>query len=110
MLPILVCVWSVGCIKTHKSRESYDTVCWCSSCFCLVISDANDLCARMEKLQRKGNLRRGARLCLLLLALLHEATGQRRKTGRRNNYRLHDDGGNGKTLCEMDSVGSSDAR
>ncbi|KAM7421497.1 hypothetical protein PAMA_015576 [Pampus argenteus] len=55
----------------------------------------------MEMLQRKGNLRRGVRLCLLLLALVHEATGQRRKTGRRNNYRLHDDGGNALT-CSLE--------
>ncbi|XP_074508970.1 uncharacterized protein LOC141778537 [Sebastes fasciatus] len=48
-----------------------------------------------------GNLRRGVGLCLLLLALVHEATGQRRKTGRRNNYRLHDDGGNGLT-CSLE--------
>ncbi|KAM7382966.1 hypothetical protein PAMP_002657 [Pampus punctatissimus] len=52
-------------------------------------------------LQRKGNLRRGVGLCLLLLALVHEATGQRRKTGRRNNYRLHDDGGNALT-CSLE--------
>uniref|UniRef100_A0A4W6G2H0 Collagen alpha-1(XXVIII) chain n=1 Tax=Lates calcarifer TaxID=8187 RepID=A0A4W6G2H0_LATCA len=50
---------------------------------------------------RRGNLRRGVGLCLLLLALVHEATGQRRKTGRRNNYRLHDDGGNGLT-CSLE--------
>lgn len=53
--------------------------------------------ARMEMLLR-GNLRRGVGLCLLLLALVHEATGQRRKTGRKNNNdnnRLHDDGGTG---------------
>ncbi|GAA6217249.1 collagen alpha-1(XXVIII) chain-like isoform X1 [Lates japonicus] len=54
----------------------------------------------MEML-RRGNLRRGVGLCLLLLALVHEATGQRRKTGRRNNYRLHDDGGNGLT-CSLE--------
>ncbi|XP_069544117.1 collagen, type XXVIII, alpha 1b [Brachyistius frenatus] len=54
----------------------------------------------MEMLQ-KGNLSRGVGLCLLLLALVHEATGQRRKTGRRNNYRLHDDGGNGLT-CSLE--------
>ncbi|KAE8289237.1 Collagen alpha-1(XXVIII) chain Precursor [Larimichthys crocea] len=50
--------------------------------------------SRMEMLLR-GNLRRGVALCLLLLALVHEATGQRRKPGRKNNYRLHDEGGNG---------------
>lgn len=49
----------------------------------------------------KGNLSRGVGLCLLLLALLHKATGQRRKTGRRNNYKLHDDGGNGVT-CSLE--------
>ncbi len=53
----------------------------------------------------RGNLRRGVALCLLLLALVHEATGQRRKTGRRNNYRLHDggndDGVNGNSLYEV---------
>ncbi|XP_035527728.1 collagen, type XXVIII, alpha 1b [Morone saxatilis] len=54
----------------------------------------------MEMLLR-GNLRRGVALCLLLLALVGEATGQRRKTGRRNNYRLHDDGGNGLT-CSLE--------
>ncbi len=48
----------------------------------------------------RGNLRRGAALCLLLLALVHEATGQRR-TGRRNNYKLHDDGVNGNSLYEL---------
>ncbi|XP_049439428.1 collagen, type XXVIII, alpha 1b isoform X2 [Epinephelus fuscoguttatus] len=54
----------------------------------------------MEVLLR-GNLRRGVGLCLLLLALVHEATGQRRKTGRRNNYRLRDDGENGMT-CSLE--------
>ncbi|XP_065814269.1 collagen, type XXVIII, alpha 1b isoform X1 [Labrus bergylta] len=54
----------------------------------------------MEIFQR-GNLRRGVALCLLLLALTHEATGQRRNTGRRNNYRLHEDGGNGLT-CSLE--------
>ncbi|XP_029307094.1 collagen, type XXVIII, alpha 1b [Cottoperca gobio] len=54
----------------------------------------------MEMLLR-GNLRRGVGLCLLLLALVHEATGQRRKTGRRNNNKLHDDGGNGLT-CSLE--------
>ncbi|XP_070691171.1 collagen, type XXVIII, alpha 1b [Pempheris klunzingeri] len=54
----------------------------------------------MEMLLR-GNLRRGVGLCLLLLALLHEATGQRRKTGRRNNHRQHDEGGNGLT-CSLE--------
>ncbi|XP_023249185.1 collagen alpha-1(XXVIII) chain-like [Seriola lalandi dorsalis] len=56
----------------------------------------------MEMLLR-GNLRRGVGLCLLLLALVHEATGQRRKTGRRNNYRLHDDGGNASGMtCSLE--------
>ncbi|KAG7216466.1 hypothetical protein INR49_001952, partial [Caranx melampygus] len=56
----------------------------------------------MEMLLR-GNLRRGVGLCLLLLALAHEATGQRRKTGRRNNYRLHDDGGNASgMMCSLE--------
>ncbi|XP_068426632.1 collagen, type XXVIII, alpha 1b [Clinocottus analis] len=54
----------------------------------------------MEKSLR-GNLRRGVGLCLLLLALVHQASGQRRKTGRRNNYKLHDDGGNGLT-CSLE--------
>lgn len=49
----------------------------------------------------KGNLSRGVGLCLLLLALLHKATGQRRKAGRRNNYKLHDDGGNGNSSDEV---------
>ncbi|XP_038566524.1 collagen, type XXVIII, alpha 1b [Micropterus salmoides] len=49
----------------------------------------------------RGNMRRGVGLCLLLLALVYEATSQRRKTGRRNNYRLHDDGGNGLT-CSLE--------
>ncbi|KAM3614078.1 uncharacterized protein V6R79_009784 [Siganus canaliculatus] len=44
----------------------------------------------METLPR-GNVRRGVALCFLLLALAHGATGQRRKPGRRNNYRLQDD-------------------
>ncbi|TKS82578.1 Collagen alpha-1(XXVIII) chain [Collichthys lucidus] len=48
----------------------------------------------MEMLLR-GNLGRGVALCLLLLALVHEATGQRRKPGHKNNYRLHDEGANG---------------
>ncbi|KAG8009788.1 Collagen alpha-1(XXVIII) chain [Nibea albiflora] len=56
----------------------------------------------MEMLLR-GNLRRGVALCLLLLALVHEATGQRRKTGRKNNYRLHDEGGNG-VPCSLEVV------
>ncbi|XP_035813413.2 collagen, type XXVIII, alpha 1b isoform X2 [Amphiprion ocellaris] len=46
-------------------------------------------------------LSRGLGLCFLLLALVHDTTGQRRKTGRRNNYRLHDDGGNGLT-CSLE--------
>ncbi|CAJ1062945.1 collagen%2C type XXVIII, alpha 1b [Xyrichtys novacula] len=54
----------------------------------------------MEMLLR-GNLRTGVALCLLLLALRHEATGQRRNTGRSNNYRLHDDGGNGM-MCSLE--------
>ncbi|XP_032375562.1 collagen, type XXVIII, alpha 1b isoform X2 [Etheostoma spectabile] len=54
----------------------------------------------MEMLLR-GNLRRGVGLCILLLALVHGATGQRRKTGRKNNYRLHDDGGIGLT-CSLE--------
>ncbi|KAM4581200.1 collagen, type XXVIII, alpha 1b [Odontesthes bonariensis] len=51
---------------------------------------------RMEMLLRR-NLSRRLGFCLLLLALVHEATGQRRKASRKNNYRLHDDGGNGLT-------------
>ncbi|XP_067367921.1 collagen, type XXVIII, alpha 1b isoform X2 [Channa argus] len=54
----------------------------------------------MEMLLR-GNLRRGVGLCILLLLLTHEATSQRRKTGRRNNYKLHDDGTNGQT-CSLE--------
>lgn len=65
---------------------------------CLVYATA--LSARMEMLLR-GNLSKGVALCLLLLALANEATGQRRKTGRRNYYRLHDDGGNGNSLNEV---------
>ncbi|XP_026172903.1 collagen, type XXVIII, alpha 1b [Mastacembelus armatus] len=49
----------------------------------------------------RGKLRRGLGLCLLLLAFLHEATGQRRITGRRNNHRLHNDGENGLT-CSLE--------
>uniref|UniRef100_A0A3Q1HEG1 Uncharacterized protein n=1 Tax=Anabas testudineus TaxID=64144 RepID=A0A3Q1HEG1_ANATE len=49
----------------------------------------------------RGNLRRGVGLCILLLALVNEATGQRRKTRLRNNYRLQDDGGNGNSLCDV---------
>ncbi|XP_017284060.1 collagen, type XXVIII, alpha 1b isoform X2 [Kryptolebias marmoratus] len=40
------------------------------------------------------SLSRGPGLCLLLFALLHDATGQRRKTARRKNYKQLDDGGN----------------
>lgn len=58
----------------------------------------------------RGNLRRGVALCLLLLALLHEASGQRRKTGRRNNYRLHDDGGNGNSLYELSTCGAGEGQ
>ncbi|XP_054478041.1 collagen, type XXVIII, alpha 1b [Anoplopoma fimbria] len=54
----------------------------------------------MEKLLR-GNLRRGAGLFLLMLALVHEASGQRRQKGRRNNDRLNDDGGNVRT-CSLE--------
>ncbi|XP_047455045.1 collagen alpha-1(XXVIII) chain-like [Mugil cephalus] len=46
------------------------------------------------------SLTRGVGLCLLLLTLLHEATGQR-KVARRNNYRLNDDGGNVRT-CSLE--------
>lgn len=49
--------------------------------------------ARMEKLPR-GNLWRGVGLCLLLL-LVHEASGHRRKIGRESSYRLNDDGEDG---------------
>nr|XP_019958970.1 PREDICTED: collagen alpha-1(XXVIII) chain-like [Paralichthys olivaceus] len=49
----------------------------------------------------RGNLRRGAGLCLLLLSLVHEATSQRPKSGRRSNYRLHDDGG-GDGPCSLE--------
>lgn len=72
--------------------------CLCTSVLCLVTSYETALSTRMEMLLR-GNLRRRVGLCLLLLALVHESTGQRRKTGRRNNnYRLHDDGGNGNSF------------
>ncbi|XP_024659919.2 collagen, type XXVIII, alpha 1b isoform X1 [Maylandia zebra] len=50
----------------------------------------------------KGNLSRGVGVCLLLLALLHKATGQRRKTGRRNNYRLQDEGRNVGLTCSLE--------
>ncbi|KAI9533125.1 hypothetical protein NQZ68_025519 [Dissostichus eleginoides] len=49
----------------------------------------------------RGNLRTGLGICLLLLALSHEGTGQRRRKGRRNNNRLRDDGGNGLT-CSLE--------
>lgn len=50
----------------------------------------------------RGNPGRGVGICLLLLALVHEATGQRKKAGQRNNYRLHDDGvGDGNSLYEV---------
>ncbi|XP_047185627.1 collagen, type XXVIII, alpha 1b [Scophthalmus maximus] len=52
----------------------------------------------------RGNPGRGVGICLLLLALVHEATGQRKKAGQRNNYRLHDDGvGDGRT-CLLEVV------
>lgn len=50
----------------------------------------------MEMLPR-GNLRMGAALCLLLLALLHEATGQRRRPGRRNYNRVENGKDNGNS-------------
>lgn len=50
----------------------------------------------MEMLPR-GNLRMGAALCLLLLALLHEATGQRRRPGRRNYNRVENSKENGNS-------------
>ncbi|XP_034030195.1 collagen, type XXVIII, alpha 1b [Thalassophryne amazonica] len=56
----------------------------------------------MEMLQ-EGNLRRGVWMCLLLLAVVHEATSQKRKTGRRNNYTLFNNGGNGLT-CSLEVV------
>lgn len=43
----------------------------------------------------RGKLRRGVGLCVLLLAFVNEATGQRRKTRLRNNYKLQDERGNG---------------
>lgn len=46
----------------------------------------------------RGNMTKGVALCLLLLALVNEAMGQRRKTGRRNYYRLQDDGEDGNSL------------
>ncbi|XP_030013147.1 collagen, type XXVIII, alpha 1b [Sphaeramia orbicularis] len=49
-----------------------------------------------------GNLRRGVGFCLLLLALLHEVTGQKRKTGRRNNYRLRDENGGNDLICSLE--------
>ncbi|XP_035019281.1 collagen, type XXVIII, alpha 1b [Hippoglossus stenolepis] len=50
----------------------------------------------------RANLRRGAGLCLLLLTLVHEATSQRQKSGRRSNYRLHnDEGGHGPCSLEV---------
>lgn len=64
------------------------------------ISHATASSARMDMLLR-GNLRRGVGLCIFLLVLVNEATGQRRKTRLRNNYRLHDDGGNGNCLYEV---------
>ncbi|KAK2845045.1 hypothetical protein Q5P01_011704 [Channa striata] len=64
------------------------------------MTSGQELMSWMEMLLR-GNLRRGAGLCMLLLALIHEATSQRRKTGRRNNYRLHDDEANGQT-CSLE--------
>ena len=58
---------------------------------------ASTAVGRMEMLLRR-KLSRRLGFCLLLLALVHEATGQRRKkASRKNNYRLHDDGGNGLT-------------
>ncbi|XP_068179666.1 collagen, type XXVIII, alpha 1b isoform X2 [Antennarius striatus] len=56
----------------------------------------------MEMLLR-GNLRRGAAFCFLLLVLLHAATGQTRTTGRRANHRLGDDGGSGSS-CSLEVV------
>ncbi|XP_040021312.2 collagen, type XXVIII, alpha 1b isoform X2 [Gasterosteus aculeatus] len=52
----------------------------------------------MEKSPR-GNLWRGVGLCLLLL-LVHEASGHRRKIGRESSYRLNDDGEDGRT-CSL---------
>ncbi|KAM3872991.1 collagen, type XXVIII, alpha 1b [Diretmus argenteus] len=50
----------------------------------------------------KGNLGRGVALCLLLLAVVHEARGQRRrKTGHRDNYRLLSDAGN-ELSCSLE--------
>ncbi|XP_029360750.1 collagen, type XXVIII, alpha 1b [Echeneis naucrates] len=55
------------------------------------------------KMLLRGNLRRGVGLCLLLLALIHEASGQRRKPGRRNSYRLRDDGENAAGMtCSLE--------
>lgn len=56
----------------------------------------------MEMLPR-GNLRMGAALCLLLLALLHEATGQRRRPGRRNYYRVENGKENGNSFGEANT-------
>ncbi|XP_021450207.1 collagen alpha-1(XXVIII) chain-like [Oncorhynchus mykiss] len=48
---------------------------------------------------RKNNMGKGVALFLLLLALLHEAIGQRRRKGK---YSVLRDGGNDMTTCSME--------
>lgn len=56
------------------------------------------------KMLWRRELTRGAGLCLLLLplALLQETSGQRRRSGSSNSYKLqdNDEGGEGKFLLE----------
>lgn len=56
----------------------------------------------MEMLPR-GNLRMGAALCLLVLALVNEAAGQRRRPGRRNYYRVENGEDSGKSSNEANT-------
>ena len=85
-------MWLIGSVTAAHRVKQFNlmipTVCFAYNINILPLLE-------LEMLLR-ANLRRGAGLCLLLLTLVHEATSQRHKSGRRSNYRLeNDDGGHG---------------
>ncbi|KAM6910479.1 collagen, type XXVIII, alpha 1b [Xenentodon cancila] len=52
----------------------------------------------------RKHLNSGLLVCLLLLALLHNATSQKKTAARRNIYRQNDEGPNARLTCSLDVV------
>ncbi|XP_061573967.1 collagen, type XXVIII, alpha 1b [Cololabis saira] len=71
---------------------------------CSIYFVTNQENENLAEMLLRRHLSRGLLVCLLLLALLHDATSQRRQAARRNNHRQRDEGTHASLTCSLDVV------